>query len=112
MSGDSLVQGPYPDFVRMYASRVTLNRMKRELAWELNAQGELLRSVRSERDAALAKLAATDALRRAVAEEKHQRDLDLQRCAEKRERLRTWATIGKVVVFGGLAVGVASVLLP
>lgn len=100
---DSLVHGPYSDLVRFWANRKTEIQIRREVAWRLVETGKLARATEAEVDVlreVLEKRNAEAMELRALLNEQRKAVTD---CHKKNERLRSWATVGKV---GTVAVGV------
>lgn len=107
---DSMVHGPYGDFVLMYANRQVEKEMKLNLWRSYHAQRKLSNSLTFENDILRSALEGLNRelseLTTMITDERWNR----AQCESKKSALKGWATIGKVgtvvIVGSGVVVGI------
>lgn len=101
---DSTVHGPYADFRLMYAKRVTADDQVRRAGRSISLLDSRVQTLEqqlavSDEKAAGYKRGEQDANERAQLYQEQ-----LIACGEKKASLRAFATVGKVTVYGGVAI--------
>lgn len=111
---DTIVQGPYREFVDFAAKRFVQDAITRTKINTIMEKNRQLRSFEIEVNALNAAITSQSEQLRKYRESNSEIQDDLDRCIEKKAGQKTWATIGKgFVVVSGLAVvgGVAMLYL-
>ena len=109
---DTLIQGPYSEFISFAAKRKVQDMTTRDKINVILDKNRQLRSYEVELSATNAALLTVNAQIRAYREQNNAYQLSLVACGEKVAAQRTWATIGKgFVIFSGAAVITGGVLL-
>ena len=97
-SRDTIIQGPYNDFVMMASKRMVSNQLGGERLIAIVQLNKIIRSLEIEVDAVSNSLMLSNAQRdQAIDEVSRMRD-DLMECGRKNAAKGVWATIGKTTI--------------
>lgn len=102
---DSTVHGPYSDFRLMYAKRVVADDQIRRAGSRISLLTSRTASLEQELGVANEKAAGYQRQAKDANDNAYALQQQLITCAGKRDALRGWATLGKVTVYGSLALG-------
>ena len=98
---DTIVQGPYREFVSFAAKRSVQDNITRSKINTLLEKNKQLRSYEVEVNALKAAITNQGDQVRKYRDSNTELQRDLMECVEKSAGQKTWATIGKVFVIGG-----------